>query len=143
MSQPWKDTINDARQTGNPDTCIIGGDYVGHEIANRLVNKGVSVALVDTMPPSDPPPELTVHCGASLGLTELRRVNIHEGTTILSVCPEDGVNLLMAQLARTQFGVDRVIARVNDPRRVTAFKDLNIETVDAAAALGRLITERW
>ncbi|SIR84359.1 TrkA-N domain-containing protein [Haladaptatus litoreus] len=143
MSQSQKDSINDTRQTDSPDACIVGGDHVGRDVATKLVDKGVSVTLVDSMPPSDPPPELTVHHVTSLDATELRHMDVHEETTILAISPKDSANLLIAQLARTKFGVNRVIARVNDPQRVSAFEDLDIEAIDATAALSHVITERW
>lgn len=145
MKSMNRQTINMSSTRRRPeegDICIIGGNHVGHNIANRLATRGTSITHIDPIPPSDPPPDLTVHEVVSLDATALVDADLSEKTTVLVVQPKDRTNLLMAQLARTQYDVSRVIARVNDPRRVVAFDDIGIETVDASAALGRVISER-
>lgn len=104
---------------------------------------GVPVTLVDPSPPDDLPPALQVHKVGSLNANALINANIGEETTVLAVGPEDSTNLFIAQLVRTRFDVDRIIARVNDPRRTVAFTDLGLEVVDGPATIGQTILDRW
>ncbi|MFH5801056.1 NAD-binding protein [Haladaptatus sp. CMAA 1911] len=123
--------------------CIVSEGHVGHSVATRLSAIGVPVTLVDPSPPVDPPPGLQVHEVASLDANALIDANINEETTVLAVGPEDSMNLFLAQLVRTRFDVDRIIARVNDPRRTIAFTDLGIEVVDGPATISQTIIDRW
>jgi trk system potassium uptake protein TrkA len=39
------------------------------------------------------------------------------------------VNLMVAQVAQTVFGVPQVLARVNDPSRQAVYREFGIETI--------------
>jgi len=51
------------------------------------------------------------------------------------------VNLLVAQLAKTRFGVETVVARANNPDNVAAFTDLDVETISAGFAVADAIDD--
>ncbi|WP_256947090.1 NAD-binding protein, partial [Halobacterium hubeiense] len=94
-------------------------------------------------PTTDPPPGQTVRTVDALDAHSLRGAGLDEATTVLALEPDDATNLLVAQLARTTFGVERVLVRTNDPDRASAFELGGVETVDAAAALARAVADRW
>lgn len=127
---------------GTQRACVVGGCHVGRAVATRLAHQGIQVLLIDETAPEDRPAALHVHQVDAVVPEVLADLPLDEHTTFLATTPADGTNLLFAQLARSRFGVGRVIARVNDPRRLPAFTPLGIETVDATAVLGDHITTR-
>jgi trk system potassium uptake protein len=134
---------NTVAQIRDRKACIVSEGHVGHTVATKLSTIGVPVTLVDTSPPDDPPPGLQVQKVPSLDANALLDANIGEETTVLAVGSEDSKNLFIAQSVRTRFDVDRIIVRVNDPRRMVAFTDLGLEVVDGPATIGQTIIERW
>lgn len=119
-------------------TLIVGGDHAGGTLAIRLKEVDDAVAYLD----SDP---AVVSLAAEAGVTahetditnvrQLRDLGVTGVETVVAATDEDSVNLLVAQLMRTTFDAERVVARVNDPRNCEPFEDAGIETIDAANAL--------
>ena len=121
---------------------VVGGCPVGHDVARRLADRGLAVHLHDPEPSSDLPETLEVHDVPSLDAESFEGTGLGDDAILLAVNPADSTNLLLAQVARTRFGVDHVLARVNDPRRISAFEDAGIDTLDASAILGHAIADR-
>lgn len=121
---------------------VVGGCPVGQDLARRLASQGRPVHLHDPDPAPDLPDSLEVHDPSSLTGDSFTGTGIDDEATLLVVNPSDSTNLLLAQVARTRFGVDRVLARVNDPQRLEAFEAAGIDTIDATAILGHAIADR-
>lgn len=51
------------------------------------------------------------------------------------------MNLLVSQLSKSKFDVDRVIARVNRPSNIDAFEDLGVRAISADQSIGGLDAE--
>ncbi|CQH57502.1 TrkA-N domain protein [Halobacterium hubeiense] len=133
----------DRTRQGEDAVFVVGGGAVGRAVADRLAADGETVTRVDRSPTTDPPPGQTVRTVDALDAHSLRGAGLDEATTVLALEPDDATNLLVAQLARTTFGVERVLVRTNDPDRASAFELGGVETVDAAAALARAVADRW
>ncbi|MFW5919473.1 MAG: NAD-binding protein [Halanaeroarchaeum sp.] len=123
------------------ETFVVGGGHLGHDIARRLVAKGRSVTVIGSTPMADPPPNLEVEHVDVLDETALLPIGLSDDPTVLAVTGSDSTNLLVAQLARVTYDAERVLVRVNDPRRASAFHALGVEVVNASATLGRIIAE--
>lgn len=121
---------------------VVGGCHVGRDVASRLAGLGLTVHLHDHEPPADHADEFEVHETPSYDGTLFTGHGLDTDSVLFAVHPSDSTNLLLAQVARSRFGVDRVIARVNDPRRIPAFEAAGIQTIDAAAVLGQMIADR-
>lgn len=121
---------------------VVGGCPVGQDVARKLAAQGLSVHLHDPDPSPDLPDSLEVHDPSSWTSDAFTDTGLDDEATLLVVNPSDSTNLLLAQVARTRFGVDRVLARVNDPQRIEAFEAADIDTIDATAILGHAIAER-
>jgi len=68
----------------------------------------------------------------------LKQVKTDKANILIAATREDNVNLMVVQVAKNLFGVQRVMARVFDPRREEIYRDFGIETISptsiAAAA---------
>ena len=59
----------------------------------------------------------------------LRRAGAEEADLFISLTEGDNRNIMAAQLAVEVLGADRVIAKINDPVRATAYAELGIATL--------------
>jgi trk system potassium uptake protein TrkA len=136
-------TLDSTHQASDEFAFVVGGGPVGREVADRLTVDGETVTFVDRAPSTDPPPSQTVQAVNSFEATALDDAGLGDATTALVLEADDATNLLVAQLARTRFDVDRVLVRLNDPDRASVFERPGIETVDTTAALATAVTEQW
>ena len=65
---------------------------------------------------------------ASTG-TRLSRPGIEQADALAAVTSGDNSNILSARVARETFGIERVVARIYDPRRAAIYERLGIPTV--------------
>lgn len=132
-------------QRASGDECIfvVGGGPVGYAIATRLSGGDRDVHLLDRSRHGDLPDGVTADEIPSLDSETLAAAETDRATAVVVAGRNDAENLLVTQLARSRFGVDRLVTVVNDPRRLSAFEPLNVDLVDAATVIGRTVTERW
>jgi len=64
----------------------------------------------------------------------LRSAGAENAKTVVAATGDDDGNLLVAQLAKSKFDVERVIARANNPDNVDAFEDLGVRTISSSMA---------
>ncbi|MFC6729138.1 cation:proton antiporter [Natronoarchaeum mannanilyticum] len=124
---------------------IVGGGRVGLALAERLEDRGENVVIVDDRKESiENARELgyTVHQGDGTNSEVLADAGADHAKSVIAATGNDDANLLIAQLAESKFGVDRVIARVNEPTNVDAFEDLGVETVSSSLATAWAIDNR-
>lgn len=136
-------TTNAPRQSTAPVTFVVGGGLVGREVATRLLADGEPVTLVDPDPPTDPPQGLLVHEARVPDAETLNDAGLGDADVVVVLGTDDARNLLVAQLARVRFDVDRVIVRVNDPDREPAFDRPGVETVDTSTAIAQTTVDLW
>lgn len=122
---------------------VVGGCHVGREVASRLASRGMTVHLHDPAPPADLPANLQVHESPEMEAESFDDSGLNDEAILLAINPSDSTNFLHAQVARTRFDVDRVVARVNDPNRISAFEAADIEAIDCTEILGQAIADRY
>jgi NhaP-type Na+/H+ or K+/H+ antiporter/Trk K+ transport system NAD-binding subunit len=111
---------------------VVGGGRVGTALAERLEDRGEEVVIVDA---DDQVVEearaagYTATHGDATEADVLRGAGAGNASVIAVATGDDDVNLLVAQLAKNRFGVETVVARVNQPANVDAFEDLDVEAV--------------
>src|SRR5918912_3637127 len=118
---------------------IAGGGKVGANLARTLLNAGHEVTLVeqrrDRYAVLEEEFEHNVHNGDATELFVLERAGIRRPPDIvLAVTGDDEDNLVIGQVAREKYGVEKVIARVNDPRNQAHFDLLGIPTTVCATS---------
>ena len=110
---------------------------MGLSLAERLEDRGENVVVVDERKDSIETARergFTVHRGDGTDSEVLAAAGADHAKIVVAATGDDDANLLIAQLADSKFGVDRVIARVNEPKNVDAFEDLGVKTVSSSLA---------
>jgi trk system potassium uptake protein TrkA len=70
----------------------------------------------------------------------LERAGIQRADLVIAVTGDDEDNILICQVAKEKYGVERIVARVNNPRNLLHFKLLGIQpAVSATDLILRLI----
>jgi trk system potassium uptake protein TrkA len=124
---------------------VAGGGKVGANVARSLLRLGHEVTLVeqerDRFERLEDEFEHQVQRGDATELHVLERAGIARPPDImLALTGDDEDNLVIAQLAREKYGVEQVIARVNDPRNQAHFDLLGISpTVCATSSIMALV----
>ncbi|NEW39452.1 TrkA family potassium uptake protein [Nocardia cyriacigeorgica] len=119
---------------------IAGAGAVGRSIARELLRNGHQVMLLerqlDHIDPAAIPDAIWVHADAcELALLEDAGMETYE--VVIAATGDDKANLVHSLLAKTEFGVRRVVARVNDPRNEWLFDES--WGVDVAVSTPRLL----
>src|ERR687895_2284411 len=123
---------------------IVGAGKVGWNLARELIQKDNEVTVVESDPHRyavvEEELEHSVHYGDGSELWVLERAGIERAEMVIAVTGDDEDNILISQVAREKYGVDRVIARCNNPRNLQHFDLLGVRpTVSATDLILRLI----
>ena len=121
---------------------IIGSGRVGREVAARLENRGENVVIIEEEEGAIERARsegLTVHIGDGTDVDVLRSAGIENAKTVIAATGDDRVNLFVGQQAATNFDVERVVCRANDPDNLDAFEDLGVETISSTHATAQAI----
>ncbi|MDP9435503.1 MAG: TrkA family potassium uptake protein [Actinomycetota bacterium] len=105
---------------------IAGAGNVGRSIASELVGNGHQVLLVEregrAMKVHTVPGAEWLQADAC-ELDSLVQARLQECQVVVAATGDDKVNLVVSLLAKTEFGVDRVVARVNHPKNEWLFNE--------------------
>jgi len=101
------------------------------------------VTRVVTTPPVDSPTDHTVHEVDSLDAAALAAAGLDDADTVAVLGADDARNLLVVQLARTRFGADRVLVRVEDPECEVLYERLDVDVLDTTLALADTAVDHW
>jgi trk system potassium uptake protein TrkA len=112
---------------------IVGCGRVGSGLARIIEDRGHSVAIVD----KDPRAFRRLHSGfagkqvvgVGFDRERLEEAGIHDADAVAAVTSGDNSNILIARVARETFGIERVVARIYDPRRAIIYERLGIPTI--------------
>ncbi|WP_241686105.1 cation:proton antiporter domain-containing protein [Halorubrum amylolyticum] len=121
---------------------IIGSGQVGREVAARLENRGENVVIIENDEQAVERARsegLTVHIGDGSDVEILRSAGIENAKTVVAATGDDKVNLFVGQQATTNFDVERVVCRANEPDNVEAFKDLGADIISSTHATAQAI----
>ena len=116
---------------------IVGGGQVGRALAARLEDRGENVVIIEQeeeIVERARNDGYAVEIGDGTDTDTLRSAGAENAKTVVAATGDDDANLLVSQLASSKFGVDRVIARANNPDNVEAFEDLGVRTISSAMA---------
>ena len=120
------------------DSYVLGGEHLGASVARRLQARGHSVALVDeTHEPGDVPGLQ----GDPGDIRVLEAAGVPDASMVIVTTPNDGRNLLIAQLVRAHFDVPEVLVLVNVPDRTDLVADVGHEPVCATTLLSDTIVD--
>ncbi|KQR98734.1 potassium transporter TrkA [Williamsia sp. Leaf354] len=105
---------------------IAGAGAVGRSIARELLHNKHEVMLlerrVDNIDEASVPGATWIN-GDACELDNLEQAQLHTYDVMVAATGDDKANLVVSLLAKTEFAVDRVVARVNDPRNEWLFDE--------------------
>ncbi|WP_018352889.1 potassium channel family protein [Longispora albida] len=95
---------------------IAGAGNVGRSIATELIDNGHQVLLIDKQPSMLRPervPDAEWLLADACELSSLQNAELASCDVVVAATGDDKVNLVVSLLAKTEFAVPRVVARVN------------------------------
>lgn len=119
---------------------VAGAGVVGRSIARELLANDHHVTLIDRRESAltcDPVDGAEEFLGDACELSCLERLNVEDADVVVAATGDDKANLVVSLLAKTEFAVARVVARVNDPRNEWLFDER--WGVDVAVSTPRLM----
>jgi trk system potassium uptake protein len=119
---------------------IAGAGAVGRSVARELVDNGYDVSLLERNPEHihvDAIPGANWHLGDACELSLLESIKLQDFDVVVAATGDDKANVVLSLLAKTEFAVSRVVARVNDPRNEWLFTDA--WGVDVAVSTPRML----
>lgn len=122
---------------------IIGAGNVGRAIARELLGNGHHVLLIDRDPKAlkmESVPEAEWLMADGCEITSLDNAKLDQCQVLVAATGDDKVNLVASLLAKTEYGVPRVVARVNHPKNEWLFDeswgvDVSVSTPRIIAAI--------
>ncbi len=134
---------------------IAGAGAVGTYIANDLIESGHEVMLIEQSPSvrerADTVEGVEWWVADACEVASLRDAGLDRCDVVVAATGDDEDNLVVSLLAKTEFAVPRVIARVNNPKNEWLFNenwgvDLSVSTphlitalVEEAVTVSRLV----
>ncbi|MGH8889435.1 MAG: potassium channel family protein [Acidothermaceae bacterium] len=120
---------------------IAGAGAVGRSIAAELVENGHEVLLIDKDShaiDTDAIPGAEWVLADACEIASLDELGLDRCQVAVAATGDDKVNLVVSLLAKTEYGVPRVVARVNDPVNEWLFEES--WGVDVAVSTPRLLS---
>jgi len=124
---------------------IVGGGQVGRALAERLEDRGENVVIVDedeAAVESLRNDGFAAVIGDGTDTEVLRKSGAENAKILVAATGDDDTNLLVAQLSKTNFDVEKILAKANDSDNVDAFEDLGVSTISAAMSAAWALDNR-
>jgi len=127
---------------------IVGGGKTGSQLASQLLSGGHTVKLIEDRPAvlerlQEELPSEVIVSGDGSSPSVLESAGIQQAQVLAAVTGEDEDNLVITTLGRFEFGVPRIIARVNNPKNVWLFTpEMGVDVaLSQSDILAKLIAE--
>src|ERR1700760_694671 len=123
---------------------IAGAGKVGWNLARELITRDREVTLIESDHRRyrivEEEVEHAVQYGDATEMWVLERAGIGRADLVIAVTGDDEDNILVCQMAKEKYGVERIVARVNNPRNLQHFRLLDVQpAVSATDLILRLI----
>jgi trk system potassium uptake protein TrkA len=120
---------------------IAGAGNVGRSIAHELLGNGHEVTLIEREPKAfkvDSVPDAEWLLADACELSSLETARLQDSAVVIAATGDDKVNLVVSLLAKTEYGVPRVVARINHPKNEWLFNES--WGVDVSVSTPRLLS---
>lgn len=120
---------------------IAGAGNVGRAIARELLDNGHQVLLIDRDPKAlkmESVPEAEWLMADACEISSLDNAKLNTCQVLVAATGDDKVNLVASLLGKTEYGIPRVVARVNHPKNEWLFD--SSWGVDVAVSTPRIIS---
>lgn len=127
---------------------LVGGGNVGLYLGKRLIANGHEVLILERDPRQASRlasliGEENVMVGDGCEMLTQRDAGFGRADVVVAVTGEDEDNMVVCQLAKEVWNVDRVVARINDPSHEELFRRIGIDdTVSATGIIHALIEQQ-
>lgn len=127
---------------------LVGGGHVGMQLAKRLIGRGHEVLILEkdsrqAQRLSNVLGDEYVMHGDGCELHTQKAAGFNRADVVVAVTGEDEDNLVVCQLAKEEWQVERVLARVNDPSHEEIFRQIGIDhTVSATGIIFSLLDQQ-
>jgi trk system potassium uptake protein TrkA len=112
---------------------VVGCGRVGSGLAQAVEAAGHTVAIIDRKETAfrrlDPDFSGKQIVGVGFDRDRLQEAGISDAVAVAAVTNGDNSNIMIARVAKETYGIDRVVARIYDPRRAAIYERLGIPTV--------------
>ncbi|MBA2280397.1 MAG: TrkA family potassium uptake protein [Actinomycetota bacterium] len=112
---------------------VVGCGRVGSGLARSIEAAGHTVAVVDRQEKAfrrlGAEFAGTTVVGVGFDRDRLEEAGVKEAEALAAVTNGDNSNILVARIARETYGIERVAARIYDPRRAAIYERLGIATI--------------
>jgi trk system potassium uptake protein TrkA len=124
---------------------VLGGGKVGGFLARELRSAGHAVIVIErdqrhAERVAEETGALTLE-GDGTDLTLIAQLDLRKTDLFVAVTGRDDDNLVACQLVRATYSVEKVLARLNDPRNHTTFDALQIPVVSVTDLLAQVISQ--
>jgi trk system potassium uptake protein len=127
---------------------IIGGGQVGSYLATLLQKEGNKITIVENRNKKydmvrQEQPNARIVMGNGSDPKVLEDAGIEDADVVAAVTGEDETNLVVSTLARMEYGVGRVVARVNNPKNAWLYTpQMGVDiALNQAELIARLVQE--
>jgi trk system potassium uptake protein TrkA len=120
---------------------IAGAGNVGRAIARELLDNGHQVLLIDKDPKAmkmQSVPDAEWLMADACEITSLDNAKLNNCQVLVAATGDDKVNLVASLLGKTEYGIPRVVARINHPKNEWLFD--SSWGVDVAVSTPRIIS---
>lgn len=126
---------------------VVGGGKVGYYLTKTLIYEGYEVLLIEKNPAKCDIFRqrfgAVVIQGDGAEAATLDAAGAARADVMIAVTGDDEDNLIISQVAKKRFGVERTIARVNNPKNEDVFKRLGVDvTVSQTNVILSLIEQQ-
>jgi trk system potassium uptake protein TrkA len=119
---------------------VVGAGRVGSALATRALRAGHTVSVLDEDPLSHERLDMELGqaweaaggrftIGTALEMDALKEAGVERADVFVASTNGDNTNLVIAQLAYRRFHVEKVVARILDPRRAAWYAEQGLETI--------------
>lgn len=120
---------------------VVGAGSVGRSIARELLHNGHEVLIIDKDAREEQTlrvPDASWLLADAAEIDVLTEAGLEDSDVVVCATGDDKANLVVSLLAKTEFSVPRIVARVNNPRNEWMFNES--WGVDVAVSTPRLMT---
>jgi trk system potassium uptake protein len=127
---------------------IVGGGNTGSHLAQILLSEGHTVRIIEERPAlleklkTELPAEAVIS-GDGSAPSILEQAGVEKALVLAAVTGNDETNLVITSLARFEFNIPRIIARVNNPKNAWLFTaEMGVDVaLNQADILAHLVAE--
>jgi NhaP-type Na+/H+ or K+/H+ antiporter len=122
---------------------IVGADETARLLAERLIENGESISMVDTDADNCAKARemrgVSVYCADATEREVLKKAGVSVAKCAIVATPSDKVNILVCQAIRAEQASLRLVARVNTSTNLAAFEQAGIEVMSPSRATATIL----